>query len=327
MLSNLQPETRTFLKWLAGALTILTVLIVLLDACTNGLDEGPFKKMFDLTREANVPTWFASVLWLSVGAAAVCSFLAERVRNGRGQAPPLQSLADTGRGQAPPLQSLADTGKGQAPPLQSLADTGKGQAPPLQSLADSWRGQAVPPLQSLADTEIRKTGLLRFSWMWLIIAAVFFIASADEVATIHEEIGSLLDHSFESGAFGTIIGVGQQAQMAPESPWIIYYLPLLSIFGLSAGSFLFWRMRKIKMLLIGCFLAADCYAIAIALDHYQGLPLFRKDPIAAALHMQTKDLLNLSFWTEEIIEDIGTALLVVAFSGYACEQFVRRKEE
>src|SRR5213594_3691777 len=106
--------------------------------------------MFDLNAEANVPTWWASMLWMTVAAA----LYACHVKDAR-------------------------------------------------------------------------EGSTASSWLWLLVAALFVGASMDEVATIHEEMGTFLQAEFLHRGWFRLYPEG-----APDSPWIIFYAPFLLAFAI-----------------------------------------------------------------------------------------------
>lgn len=250
MFRELHPTARRTIQIVALGLCILTIAVVAAHFLTHGLDrDNPVGQMFNMAEEANVPTWFASVLWLLVSLTALASYIGERI------------------------------------------------------------------VEYGTNPQRHK-----FGWMWLVIAIVFFVASADEVATIHEAVGSFAQSSSHHEPIGKTLRPLQQAQDAPESPWIIYYAPLLIVFGLVSGAFLFSRFRRLRLLLLCCFLTVDCYALAIACDHFQGLPKGKQMEIANSLKAEWYQLLDGSIIFEETVEDIGTALLVIAFAGYAAQQ-------
>lgn len=164
----------------------------------------------------------------------------------------------------------------------------------------------------------RRTAL-KFRWMWVVIALVFLIASADEVATIHEQIGTVLQE--QPVAASHPLSQLQARQDSPHSPWLVFYLPLLGVFGAVAAVFLlsrFWRQRALAI----CFmLSVDCYALSLAFDHFQGLPVAEQERIAINWRQQRVEALIWSYVVEEVIEDVGTVLLIVAFVGHAANLY------
>ncbi|MBY0546200.1 MAG: hypothetical protein K2W95_02855 [Candidatus Obscuribacterales bacterium] len=75
MLKELSPSTGVFL-----CMSITTWLLATLHVLVAFFDPFPSANlvhMFDMGAEQNVPTWFSSLYWLSVGLSAFCCFSAE----------------------------------------------------------------------------------------------------------------------------------------------------------------------------------------------------------------------------------------------------------
>lgn len=157
----------------------------------------------------------------------------------------------------------------------------------------------------------------RLGVVWLIIAFVFLVASCDEVATIHEEVGSHLQTWHSQSSLGQVVAIGQHAQTSPNSPWIIFYAPFLILFGIGAIGFLWKRLASRRVLLIYCFLCVNCFCMAIAADHFQGLPWNDRSRLAQTLHLDGVSATDISVIIEETLENLGCVFLVLAFTGYA----------
>ena len=157
------------------------------------------------------------------------------------------------------------------------------------------------------------------NWIWLLIALAFVVASVDEVASLHEEVGSFLKAQARQPGLLSALPAG-----SPDSPWIVFYSPVLLAFSLVAGLFLWRRLSWSKWLRVCIVLAAECYLIAIGLDYFQGLPAALQQPLAIALDLQRKYLLETTIAVEEMLENIGTSLLLLALAAYAGRSLGRK---
>ncbi len=156
--------------------------------------------------------------------------------------------------------------------------------------------------------------------------AVSFAASADEVATIHEHLGSFLQDyvvpNIRSGIATYFIRQGYSPESfvvhfsTSRSPWILFYAPFL----LAAGGFCWlflWRRfapyKRLRTLMLG---AAVCYLVAESFDFIQGM---RSPPIALIprpLGMSWPFFLDMTVIVEELLEDLGTVCIILALAKY-----------
>jgi MFS family permease len=247
-------STCKFISRLAIPLVAITAALAAMHCLVHSLVWRPemlfIVRMWDMDTEANVPTWFAGLLWFFVSALAASCFVLERKLDHR-------------------------------------------------------------------------RNLLSF--IWLIISAAFLVASCDEIATIHEEIGTFLHKKVYTwsqtpspDAFPPteVIQWLQSHQGAPDSPWLMFYTPILAAFGCFSIYFLYQRLRKEKILLALCFSTPLCFAVALVMDYFQGMPENREVEISRQLHMTNEQALNVSIVIEETLEDIGCIALILSFGGY-----------
>jgi hypothetical protein len=283
----LNKSTKLFLRKLALCLITGALLCTALHLIVHTLPSDDNNRwlisMFDLDTEKNVPTWYASILWFLIAASAFCCYIVEQRR-----------LLQAKHAQAAKCINLT-TGRN-----KEISPT------------------TEEPKSALNFRNSQRTSHdYKLSLIWLFLAAVFLLASADETATIHEEVGSHLQQWHSQGAFGQMVSVGQHLQSSPNSPWIVFYLPVLALVGLVGMAFLSHRMWRHRMLLIFCFLSADCFAIAIAADHYQGLDWDKRSTMAQAIGLDGVSGTNSSITVEETLENFGAIFLILAFAGYA----------
>lgn len=153
----------------------------------------------------------------------------------------------------------------------------------------------------------------RFSWIWLVIALAFLIASADEVAQIHETVGSFLRARVDASSdLCRLVPQGPK-----DSPWIVFYALPLAGFGLSAITFLYRRLAYRRSLIVFCILAAECYGLAIALDWFQGCtPLVQRQFAEACGIIDPEGLVAATMTLEETLENVGTSFLVLSFASF-----------
>lgn len=191
--------------------------------------------MFDLGAEENVPTWWASMLWMAVAMASYAC----HVKDARGASTPGSRL-------------------------------------------------------------------------WLLLAAIFTFASMDEVATIHEEVGTFLQWEFQHRGWFQVYPEG-----APDSPWIVFYAPFLVAFAV----WFLWLARRtlVRHRRLGWLVAAAlaCQALAIGMDYYQGMPVEREEVIAQRIGWRASLLVDATVAVEETLENLGATCLLAAFASYA----------
>lgn len=218
--------------WIGGVTLVGTLTLVLLDLLVTRSGMVPWqflRELFDLGGEGNVPTWFASVLWLLAAATAIVGYLADK---------------------------------------------------------------RLSPSGASAN-------------IWLFMSLTFLYASVDEVATIHEEVGSFLKEQVRRHSLRGIVPFG-----SPDSPWIVFYLPIILVFLGFMLVFLWRRLGTQKWLRVALVLVVECYLCAIALDYFQGLepPVHRM--MAYKLHARPAYLIDATIVAEEALELIGTSVLI-----------------
>jgi hypothetical protein len=226
--------------WIAGVALVGTVTLVLLDLLMTRFGMVPWeflREMFDLGGEGNVPTWFASVLWLLAAAAAIVCYLADR------------------------------------------------------RLSPSGASAAI----------------------WLVMSLALLYASVDEVATIHEEVGSFLKEEVRKHSLSGIVPAG-----SPDSPWIVFYLPVILAFLGLLLVFLWRKLGARKWLRLALVLVVECYLCAIALDYFQGLEPQVHRMVAYKLQARPGHLVDATIVAEEALELVGTSVLIALLA--ACAQ-------
>lgn len=215
---------------LAAAFVVAACHLIDVSLTTDWTRENYFRDIFDMGQEANLPTWFSSVVWATVCVAA-----------------------------------------------------------------------------SLCFTQTRGMPLSR-RVPWVLIALAFGVASLDEIAELHENIGHIIHSAQTATGNPHYLHDG-----SPGSPWILVYLPFLG----SAVAFFVWFLwrtlpRKYFWMICGGFC---CFAFAIGCDFFQGLWGPNKRAIVDMLHMKEDDLVYGSVFVEENLENIGAILIAWAFFG------------
>ena len=159
-------------------------------------------------------------------------------------------------------------------------------------------------------------------WVWLFLAALFVGASADEVATIHEHVGSLLQDLVVPTLRGQIATYFVRNGFSPESfvvhfstsksPWVLFYAPFLIAAGGFCWLFLWRRFSHSRHLRVLMMAAALCYVVAETFDFIQGM---RRPPVAMfpqPFGLSWPVFLDLTVMIEELLEDAGTVLIILA---------------
>lgn len=165
------------------------------------------------------------------------------------------------------------------------------------------------------------------TWLWLVIAATFLAASCDEVATIHEHVGSYLQDqvvpSIRTAIASYLIRNGFDASTLvnrfalSRSPWIMFYLPILLFVGTHCWIFLWRRLARFGKVRHWLLLTAFCYVASVSFDFMQGSRDLPVDLIEEPLGMSWIDFLDYTVLIEEAMEDVGTMLLALAIARYA----------
>lgn len=159
-------------------------------------------------------------------------------------------------------------------------------------------------------------------WVWLLFAVLFLGASVDEVATIHEHVGSYLQDEVIPqirGALATMLvrhgwsGTSALVSFATSrSPWVLFYAPVLVGVGGFCWIFLWRRLhpnRELQWLMIA---AAACYLTAESFDFIQGVRAIPVSVVQRPLGLDWGVFLELTVMIEEMLEDLGTVLIIVA---------------
>lgn len=139
---------------------------------------------------------------------------------------------------------------------------------------------------------------------WLVLAGAFTVASMDEVSGFHEAFPRI---------FCSLCAMCSLNLPAYLANWVVVYAPLLVIYSVVAGTFLWRRFRGQPVCKLLLVMAALCYASAPALEALEHnkhlMRSLRKDEFL----VRTRYL-----WTiEETLENLGTACAVAALSRYA----------
>jgi len=167
-------------------------------------------------------------------------------------------------------------------------------------------------------------------WVWLFFATLFLVASADEVATIHEHVGSLLQDLVVPTLRGQIatyfVRNGFSAESfvvhfsTSKSPWVLFYAPFLIAAGGFCWLFLWRRFSFSRHLRVLMVAAALCYIVAETFDFIQGM---RSPPVSMfpqPLGLSWPVFLDLTVMIEELLEDAGTVLIILALWQYFCAE-------
>lgn len=173
----------------------------------------------------------------------------------------------------------------------------------------------------------RRTGSAKpHRWVWLFFATLFLVASADEVATIHEHVGSLLQDLVVPTLRGQIatyfVRNGFSAESfvvhfsTSKSPWVLFYAPFLIAAGGFCWLFLWRRFSFSRHLRVLMVAAALCYIVAETFDFIQGM---RSPPVSMfpqPLGLSWPVFLDLTVMIEELLEDAGTVFIILALWQY-----------
>lgn len=163
-------------------------------------------------------------------------------------------------------------------------------------------------------------------WVWLFFALLFLAASADEVATIHEHVGSFLQDfvvpNMRSAIASFFIRQGYGAESfvvhfsTSRSPWILFYAPFLLAAGGFCWLFLWRRFALHRSLRILMLAAAACYLVAESFDFIQGMRSPPVTLIPSPLGLTWPFFLDLTVMVEELLEDLGTICIILALAKY-----------
>lgn len=177
----------------------------------------------------------------------------------------------------------------------------------------AWAGVGVFALLCFWIEGKLPKGKTRF--YWLVIAAAFFAASCDDIATIHEQLGLYWQDQLDASLLGQHIH-----QTAVDSPWLMFYIVPIITFLVASAVFIWSRFKPYPILLWLTAFGGACYLLALGCEQYQGIPQWQCCEIARTVHIPTRPLLNFSILLEECLEILGSTLLMMAFSGYCFEK-------
>jgi hypothetical protein len=143
---------------------------------------------------------------------------------------------------------------------------------------------------------------------WLLLAVFFTYLAVDDGAKIHERVGTAIDDI--SGAY--------EATDSSESPpgfrsytWQVVFVPLFGAIGLFALLFL-WKQLKTPALRSLLVIGLGCFAVAVGLDHVEGLE-HGYDWLTARFDFDDYTVTHFAKALEEWIEMLGTTCLLIGF--------------
>ncbi|MBF0124587.1 MAG: hypothetical protein HQL60_04550 [Magnetococcales bacterium] len=220
-------------------------------------------ELFDITLEANLPTWFSSALFLLCGVAAWWVALG--------------------------LVS---------PPH-----------PPTPSPTGGEGEYKVVSLPRMRGVQIG---------CWRIIAVFFLYDWVDDMAQIHERLGSFIgdavrDHQIVNGMLVSVV------REFLSYYWHILFFPLLVTMGLIL--LILWFNLPNHTLRMHLFVGLSCLVMAVALDYVEGLDWFVDDMRQqyASYGLSTPVVHHLLRSGEEWLEMVGAIFILAAFLGTARE--------
>ncbi len=194
--------------------------------------------------------------------------------------------------------------------LWTMFDLGSERNVPTWLASVLWLFTGIAALACLWVDERGRPRTLS-GMVWLIMAVAFIYASIDEVATIHEEVGTFLTEEFARHASVAL------PEGSPHSPWILFYLPIVVIFLALALVFLWRKLKGSRWSRLCLLLAVECYLVAIGLDYFQGLyPQYHR-AVARTLGMKARPFVEVTIVTEEALELTATATLLVVLCSFA----------
>ena len=151
----------------------------------------------------------------------------------------------------------------------------------------------------------------RYRFWWLVTALVFLVASADEIAMIHETAGELLGPWFMTRGIG-----GGIWSYFRESPWLVFYALPLSGFILFTLWFLSDRLKQVTKSLYLCASGYAFFIFALVIEFVQGLPAEKLLPLAITFQTTCARFYAGSVLVEETLENLGSAFVLVSFLTY-----------
>ncbi|MEO5370163.1 MAG: hypothetical protein H7833_08845 [Magnetococcus sp. DMHC-1] len=146
-------------------------------------------------------------------------------------------------------------------------------------------------------------------WVW--IALFFLFDGLDDTAQIHERLGSYFGHLART--YGPVWSTMETLRHFPSYYWLLCVAPFFIGFGLFMTGFLYREFSATHLRII--FLSAMvCYASAMALDYIEGAS--HLDIFVEQTSLNSKQMQHIFQSTEELIEMLGTALVLGTFLEY-----------
>lgn len=158
------------------------------------------------------------------------------------------------------------------------------------------------------------------SFWWCCIGLGFVFLSLDELAEVHEHVGSYFLKMLKGTSYGDIIN-----SFVPDSPWLFFYIPPMILLAIFNVWFLWVRMHRKWQLLALLAGAAIAFPLAVGNEYYQSMPADKYHAIAKAMHLHSKEANRLSIMIEETAENVAVCCVALAFFSYACQLIVDRR--
>lgn len=153
--------------------------------------------------------------------------------------------------------------------------------------------------------------------MWLLLAVGALFLSADEAASIHERLGSLVKHAVSRGVPGTFTGWLRLEYRSYY--WLLLYLPLAVPAALVVARFLWVRLESHRRAVVWGI--AIFFVGAAGLDFLEGL-VGNDDHGPLPFGPVLVDVILL----EEVLEMLGVSLVLAAVAEHAARRFAGFRE-
>lgn len=156
-----------------------------------------------------------------------------------------------------------------------------------------------------------------WQWWWLATALVFLVASVDETAILHENIGLWLLPHLKGRGLGTSVWGFFDA-----SPWLVFYtVPLFTYMAITL-IFLGDRLKQSRETLAIACVGISSYVTAMVIEFVQGMPDPKLKPIADFCGVTCHIFYTRTVLIEETLENLGTTAMFMAIAFY-CIKTIR----
>jgi hypothetical protein len=153
--------------------------------------------------------------------------------------------------------------------------------------------------------------VMKWPWLWLLVAGVFLFLSADETASIHERFARFVTEETEAGLDIRETVLGGDA-MKSSFAWVFLLAPFIGGVALFFLLFFAARLRRHRVALGLALAGLGCFLLAVGLES----TIYATPALS---EWTADDVARYQFWVgiEESGEVFGSTLFLLSFLSYS----------